>query len=1352
MVNRYRDLLSVLPESKELYGGNVTDGTVILPFLDAPHQLDVNAVPNTRYQVFLNDVFSGEVTTDDLGFAQFRTIRRLPAGDYEFKLIGPNADTSRTAGFFSVRAYATLMAAYAENFEALDARIDSIARARSLRTVDSEYMEASYGRSVHQTAPSDFLLNDYRVALQQLRPAYRHFGGIRYGVTQAVSALTSVNPVVRPRAWRQSWVPGYDILHNGNLQTRTRLIPATADGLSNLNRQSRLYIHTGVSGPSAITTGFRQPPTPQRLLATTTSAGQALITGTNAVGEDVAELVPPTADTGTFRSETVFTSIDSLQAYGVDPIAIGLADSHFVSLLDAGDYLEPGATIDLTWTGSGSEFELGAGDAAEPTSEGDLFDVSRRALIVGNTTGGGSFASLTKGAALHNRLYIDSGSGPVTFSINSPYTVANIVSQLGGIAFEVSNGVQAAVGLSASGRLRVLPGPADASPIIFGPVSSTFLSSTASSTTISVEDADRLPTEPFQARIRGLRAASQFGSIAALADPYTATLTRTTGSYNFTSDDIGQHVHIVSGHADNQGVHRIIAVNSTTQVVLQHEPTTVDFTNASGQGYNVYGQGELVNVIANNRGGIDQLTLETATEFVWPVGATFEVVTEVPLADDFYPGLGRVRVALDETYRPYHDHGDSLSFASGIVTLASTRLDSTGLSGASVTISDAVNAGNNGTFTVSGVGANLVTFTNASGVSETNDDFEWSIDDPPAVTDTLDIVGADMPDDWMIDGPGIADPGNSSSVTTLQQRGALNPSNILLTTDDDDNGITWQIEEPHALDFRGLELRVSLWVQELSAASSVYSLTVSFDGTTFSAVPIALPAATTLVNTVYDATDEVASQLVHQYTGTFFVPYHATRCILRFHRTSAASGEVFAFERASLTLESFGGADTQQIVRSAKREKFGEFLYVWSPEELEAEHITYLGLPPTADMASPADPSTSLPATLSDDETTITPRSYKAGHIDYVTPAHGYWDRRDVTEYSGTQAVNLAGFYTSEDWVPVNIGEGLIGLDIVVGVPARVSYLAPSNAPSYIEGEILNVTDGGSGTGIADLGALTAHEGPTSEPIAAHLYELRSVDTIIPNPSTGRSTIIPAGHPIPVPEDQADGEVDLPWYFTGTNSIKISAAYFNPSSEYVIDYESLTRVTTTGFQLPSNRAEFVWMIDAPIYTRSAPRQVPTDVTVPLNFSLTTFSASIGGVVDLTTGATLTRDDGETKTTLDSQSWFFLDARNVKIDATQLDIDSVYTLTYRQLALLVDSPVGVELEWRSADFHVDLATADWLPVHEADIASPYIAPAGNPTGNTPRPWHQLRATFTGIQDVHDLRVLGLGLKGVRLDPA
>lgn len=70
----------------------------------------------------------------------------------------------------------------------------------------------------------------------------------------------------------------------------------------------------------------------------------------------------------------------------------------------------------------------------------------------------------------------------------------------------------------------------------------------------------------------------------------------------------------------------------------------------------------------------------------------------------------------------------SLFYSGGTITLTDTKaLFSIGLDGLIVTIADAINAGNNGSFTVTYVNSTQLTYTNASGVSESgNSDLSWS--------------------------------------------------------------------------------------------------------------------------------------------------------------------------------------------------------------------------------------------------------------------------------------------------------------------------------------------------------------------------------------------------------------------------------------------------------------------------------------------------------------------------------------------------------------------------------------------------------------------------------------------------
>src|SRR5687768_14888483 len=214
MVNRYKDLIGALPGGP---GQEYEAKGEVLPVSDKPIEFRfVTSKANTLFTVFFNEVASGTVNTDAEGIAIVKTIPKLPPGEYEVRITDP-LDEQSYRDTITVRNSAAIHASYAEVLEKLDQEIDDIYLARSIADVTQKYIQDSYGRTLRQPMPANFLIEEYRNLLIQLRPAYRHFGGHPYGLSQAVEAFTSVSPLVVPAAWRPTWILGQQIAVNGDL-------------------------------------------------------------------------------------------------------------------------------------------------------------------------------------------------------------------------------------------------------------------------------------------------------------------------------------------------------------------------------------------------------------------------------------------------------------------------------------------------------------------------------------------------------------------------------------------------------------------------------------------------------------------------------------------------------------------------------------------------------------------------------------------------------------------------------------------------------------------------------------------------------------------------------------------------------------------------------------------------------------------------------------------------------------------------------------------------------------------------------------------------------------------------------
>lgn len=412
MANRYQELLAEIPK-----GSFYASTGEVLPFRgESPYEFRYETnTANTRYGIFVNDVFSGLVTTDASGIAIVSV--KLGLGRQAIVLRDENTDAKFRA-YVTTRHYATIMAAHADALETVEARIDDIQNALGLETVGPNYIEDIYGRQLRQPNDVDYPTDDYRNLLRSLRQAFRIWGARRAGTRQVVHAFTDFPPFLVPRAWRPGWRLGYQLFPNEDFLLHARRITNqdTQGVFPTLNARSFNLVHanfaddTAGGPPTPFPGAFANPPTPERLQVTFDAnwdGGDVTITGTNPQDEIISETfsgaVPSTALTGLLTFKTVTSATKSAIGGGAQGFAkIGVADGRFVRIVSIGGlntlaaytlyYL---ASPDrLRWTATGVEVDISSSALPSGSGRVTLREIDRAADYYGlipEPSGGGGY-------------------------------------------------------------------------------------------------------------------------------------------------------------------------------------------------------------------------------------------------------------------------------------------------------------------------------------------------------------------------------------------------------------------------------------------------------------------------------------------------------------------------------------------------------------------------------------------------------------------------------------------------------------------------------------------------------------------------------------------------------------------------------------------------------------------------------------------------------------------------------------------------------------------------------------------------------------------------------------------------
>lgn len=1382
-VNRFRDLTNAIP-SGPFYAASGQ----ILPLRDEPYQFRFDAGTaraSHSFKVYVNDVLAGATTANGIGVALVELT--LEAGDQNIVLVD-DADGRRFLSPVTIRHSATWHAAQADVIEELDGRVDDIERGLSIATATPAYIEA-LGRMVRQPDPSDinelvvYSTDSYRRLIQELRGAYRHFGGHPLGMRQAVSAFTSVSPFVVPREWRPHWILGAQLLVNGDLETRSRYSTAqyaaagTTTELPNLNANSRTAVITTIAGASTATSGFTQPPHPQRLTVTFAAAGTATISGTTDVGAAVAETLTA-AGAGTLTSTLEFASVTSVVNTSASAIAVGTGDSRFIKILTLGSYNKLGAAT-LSWnTGSPGNLVWNGGAPVNVTT-GGTYTLTTAAtpayahgrVAVTPSTGTFDFDPVGTGveANFHDQLWV---LRDVSYSRRidlggASETIANVVTTINSSlivgATEIVGTEEATdrsvlrLNSSLSGelaRVSLMPGPGDASLQLMGlPRSSSTLDAGASAaaTSLSVVDSTRMPT------VAGPQLARNIATAPLAAVAIQSVSQGTTYGVD--------------------GQLQLVVASATSKTLAWKAPGAT-----LGTAQNVVAGGEFT--LASGTTPAMTITVVVESDLLPAASGTTNNAVEV-----YSPSTFRVRVRGLRRAAPAGADNGSITGTTSTCTFSSASY-TFGASdvGGHVRVSNAVNTNNNGIHRIVGVsGGNATLLNQRAGASSTTGVFvteatikfavwhqgeivtvnendlsapgtltlstpltlawpehaivevvdeapytergvfgagemevEVDLDYAPASTsNSVTAVGTNVPDGIEVVSSGTT--AVAGNMGTTHQAGLFSPSRLILVS-----AATTEIElrasAPLAVLHKGKRIVLEAWVQEHTEDGAAFTLDVSFDdGVTWTNTAGATPDAAVL-RLVTDTTDEGPLDPT-QLRGHAWVPYDAESCTIRLVREAPGAGTAtISVEKLTVTADNATGfwLGTDTVIRSAKRAAFGEMLYVWSPEPLSSREREFMGMPPE-------DSDSSLPDA--------------PGHIDLVSNAHGYWERVDMTAYDGDEvATNVKGLYTELDWLTAP----LIGMEVIVGTPAKLSFIRPTRLSDVTGEELLVVAGAGND---ATLTLDSAHEGsfPQDPSDRDRLYETLSADRTITLPS-GRTVIVPEGSTVPVPSTPttAPESTAQPWQFIAADEIRIHNDYYDASSTYSLDYGTLMRVTTPMIDLGADYLDNLWLIDMAHFTRRDVEERPTRRVQQLTFAADA-SAGLNFVADTDShDHVLTRDDGVTREVLNAADWSFSNNRTVQLAAGTLETDSIYSLDYAALVPRPYTEAELVLEWQPTDSG-GTALQDYQVVTIGQV----VSQATQAVSQNGFRYHRLRVTASNMRDVRDFRIYGLGLKGIRI---
>ena len=767
----------------------------------------------------------------------------------------------------------------------------------------------------------------------------------------------------------------------------------------------------------------------------------------------------------------------------------------------------------------------------------------------------------------------------------------------------------------------------------------------------------------------------------------------------FASTDVGGWVRIPPTGLGNQGIHQIISFINTQQVVLLHEfaGTGSTFSIQGGLNYIIWTQGESVEIVEVDRAANTLMVRESVgygggsqwpNSTTVPWGCFIEAGASPTHRDDAIEGIGELTIEVDR----------------------------------------------------------------ATGLVSSN-----------AHTDTFVPSGEMIPDEW--------EAVNIDRALTTWGHPTQLFAPVSLTLWGNTPVVTMELITPpcpNVLNLRGREIRISFWVQQyMIDPTADFRIEVSYDNQVTWSVGVNEAVPVSFLDIVGPAFSFTANDPT-LLTITSEVPWDATnfhaRLVWDLGASPAPLREMFSVLRAMVTTNVGNGVflGTGTVPRSALETEFGDVLYAWSPQELTVAENNAIGLP----SGIPGDP--------------INIANNTQNQIDQIVEAHGYWQRFDPTTYNILlDAENLLGSYKDTEWVSASMSN----LELITAAPGRLSYLQP--IPRYynannqlvptsdveerdgkfflLVGGVITTTEltqrvsavvdetlGVVAPGIAPLAEQSTHRG-NPEGLWASPQQL---------PNTG-SALGPANQTLQYPtrlykdgvpiEDTVDAPAPVAfwWRFSDASNIQINSPdpLLPASDAWTIDYQVEMSVYTDVIDIGTIPSDYVWLVDSAVWLRretlEIDRQIETEVQFLTN---NTAALAVRSNQDKLTGV-LTADNGITTTQVDESNWSYVSSSQIRIDRAAFDAAAVYTFQYTGVTGSPTAQAKIVLEWRSnptnnpGDFSVlgapGAPAPAWTVVEEGFVV------------NRTEQFHQLRLTVYDVSDVRDIRVYGLGLRGVNL---
>ncbi len=217
----------------ELIGGIIggdfyKSGGMVLPYRSGLTEIRLEtSAPNTEHGIFINDAFSGTVTTDADGNAVFK--RHFDRGEVVLKLIN-HVSGRKLLSWLTIREYAIWLSSYAEVFEIIDDNIQETQDDLSIGNVTINGIEDHFGEAIKTYNNLGQDLDVYRQMVHELRLGYRNYGALFRGLETGVAQFTQVPPFgYSRRMWGPNWFLDHSMVMNHRFKERSNALSTTGN-------------------------------------------------------------------------------------------------------------------------------------------------------------------------------------------------------------------------------------------------------------------------------------------------------------------------------------------------------------------------------------------------------------------------------------------------------------------------------------------------------------------------------------------------------------------------------------------------------------------------------------------------------------------------------------------------------------------------------------------------------------------------------------------------------------------------------------------------------------------------------------------------------------------------------------------------------------------------------------------------------------------------------------------------------------------------------------------------------------------------------------------------------------------